>query len=32
VLETEAQVEGYIRQLQDSLLKAVCAGDRVRVK
>jgi hypothetical protein len=32
VLETEAQVEGYIRQLQDSLLKAVRAGDRVRVK
>ena len=32
ILETEAQVEGYIRQLQDSLLKAVRAGDRVRVK
>jgi hypothetical protein len=31
-LETEAQVEQYIRQLQDSLLKAVRAGDRVRVK
>ncbi len=32
MLETEAQVEQYIRQLQDSLLKAVRAGDRVRVK
>lgn len=32
VLETEAQVEGYIRQLQDKLLTEVQAGNRVRVK
>ncbi|EIJ36722.1 BREX system P-loop protein BrxC [Thiothrix nivea] len=32
ILETEAQVGEYIRQLQESLLKAVRAGDRVRVK
>jgi hypothetical protein len=32
VLETEAQVEGYIRQLQDKLLTVVQVGNRVRVK
>lgn len=32
MLETEAQVGEYIRQLQERLLKAVRAGDRVRLK
>jgi hypothetical protein len=31
-IETEAQVDQYLSRIRDELLKAIQAGDRVRIK